>query len=134
MGLTATIDLAQRTVAVNPTPEADLDRFLGGRGLGLSLLWDRVHGPIDPLGPDNPLIFTVAPSRAPRGRPARAATSPSTRPSPASTAMRIAAATSGGARPLRLRRAGRPRSGSRAGATRCHAGAVAIVPAPELWG
>ena len=61
MGLIATIDLTRHTVTVAPTPEADLDRFLGGRGLGLSLLWEHVHGPIDPLGPDNPLIFTVGP-------------------------------------------------------------------------
>ncbi len=61
MGLTATIDLTRRCVTVAPTPEAELDRFLGGRGLGLSLLWQHVRGPLDPLGPDNPLIFTVGP-------------------------------------------------------------------------
>jgi len=53
--------LTHGTVTIAPTPEADLDRFLGGRGLGLSLLWQHVHGPLDPLGPDNPLIFTVGP-------------------------------------------------------------------------
>lgn len=61
MGLTATVDLTTRTVAIAPTAEADLDRFLGGRGLGLSLLWQHVAGPLDPLGPANPLIFTVGP-------------------------------------------------------------------------
>ena len=61
MGLTATIDLTGRAVVVTPTPAADLDRFLGGRGLGLKLLWQHVHGPLDPFGPANPLIFTVGP-------------------------------------------------------------------------
>ncbi len=61
MGLTATVDLTQRCVTIVPTPEAELDRFLGGRGLGLSLLWQHVRDPLDPFGPDNPLIFTVGP-------------------------------------------------------------------------
>lgn len=61
MGLTAVVDLSNQSVSLSQTPEWDLDQFIGGRGLGLSLLWQRVHGPIDPLGPENPLIFTTGP-------------------------------------------------------------------------
>ena len=67
MGLTAIVNLTLGAVSIIPTPEAALDRFLCGRGLGLSLLWQHVAGrldpsaPLDPLGPDNPLIFTVCP-------------------------------------------------------------------------
>lgn len=39
----------------------DVRRFLGGRGLGAKLLWDRVPIGSDPLGPENILYFGVGP-------------------------------------------------------------------------
>ncbi len=38
--------------------------FLGGRGLGVRLLWDLVGPEIEPLSPDNVLIFTTGPMTA----------------------------------------------------------------------
>ncbi len=38
--------------------------FLGGRGLGARLLWDLVGPEIEPLSPDNVLIFTTGPMTA----------------------------------------------------------------------
>ena len=35
--------------------------FLGGRGLGARLLWDEVGPEVDPLSPENVLIFTNGP-------------------------------------------------------------------------
>src|SRR5215217_1431561 len=41
--------------------EARLRAFLGGIGLGASLLYQYAPAGVDPLGPANPLIFTSAP-------------------------------------------------------------------------
>ena len=35
--------------------------FVGGRGLGARLLWDMVGPEVDPLSPENVLIFTNGP-------------------------------------------------------------------------
>jgi len=44
-----------------PAPE-DLDKFVGGRGLGMKILWDRLKKPgVDPLSRDNPLMFMPGP-------------------------------------------------------------------------
>src|SRR5512138_1704362 len=46
-------------VAISP---ADLDKFVGGQGLGMKILWDRLKKPgINPLSPENPLIFMPGP-------------------------------------------------------------------------
>jgi aldehyde:ferredoxin oxidoreductase len=41
----------------------DLANYVGGRGLGMKLLWDRLKDDpgTDPLGPDNPLLFMPVP-------------------------------------------------------------------------
>ena len=50
-----------KTEKKNISPE-DIKNFIGGRGLGIKLLWDRLNKPgIDPLSPENPLIFMSAP-------------------------------------------------------------------------
>jgi aldehyde:ferredoxin oxidoreductase len=41
--------------------EQRLRGFLGGLGLGTSLLYDYAPPGVEPLAPDNPLIFTSAP-------------------------------------------------------------------------
>jgi aldehyde:ferredoxin oxidoreductase len=45
---------------INPN---DLMNFVGGRGLGIKLLWDHLKDKpgTDPLGPDNPLMFMPGP-------------------------------------------------------------------------
>ncbi|QXE89607.1 aldehyde ferredoxin oxidoreductase family protein [Geomonas subterranea] len=56
------IDLSSgksRTVAI---PSEDLDKFVGGQGLGMKLLWDRLKKPgVDALSPENPLMFIPGP-------------------------------------------------------------------------
>lgn len=37
------------------------DAYLGGRGIGVKILYDRLAAGIDPLGPENHLVFTVGP-------------------------------------------------------------------------
>ena len=58
---TAIVDLSASTVESFETPVEDLKRFLGGRGLGAKLLFDRVGPEVDPLSPENMLILTAGP-------------------------------------------------------------------------
>ncbi len=47
------IDLTGKTWELFEVTEADRRMYLGGKGLGLKLLFDRLKPGIDPLGPDN---------------------------------------------------------------------------------
>lgn len=38
-----------------------MDKFLGGRGLGVKILYDEIDPTVDPLSPDNKLIFVSGP-------------------------------------------------------------------------
>ncbi|HOJ98811.1 MAG TPA: aldehyde ferredoxin oxidoreductase family protein [Termitinemataceae bacterium] len=56
------IDVSTRTFQVFSPSEEDLTDYLGGSGLGLKLIYDRLGerlGSIDPLGPDNILAFMM---------------------------------------------------------------------------
>jgi aldehyde:ferredoxin oxidoreductase len=58
------IDLTTRTYKTYPL-DMDMARlFIGGRGLGTRLLWDLVGPEVDPLSPENVLIFTNGPLTA----------------------------------------------------------------------
>jgi aldehyde:ferredoxin oxidoreductase len=57
----ATIDLSTSRVEIAETPADTLRQFLGGRGLGTKLLFDRVGPEVEPLSPGNHLIFTAGP-------------------------------------------------------------------------
>lgn len=61
-GVILNIDLSTgKAEKVALSPE-DLDKFVGGRGLGMKILWDRLKKPgVDPLSPENPLIFMPGP-------------------------------------------------------------------------
>jgi aldehyde:ferredoxin oxidoreductase len=55
------IDLTGRTIKTIPL-DMDMARlFVGGRGLGGRLLWDLVGPEVEPLSPENVLIFTNRP-------------------------------------------------------------------------
>ncbi|MDF1590962.1 MAG: aldehyde ferredoxin oxidoreductase family protein [Desulfobacterales bacterium] len=54
-----TIDLTRRKFQIHPIPENVLTDYLGGRGLGAYLLYQHTAAGVDPLSPENPLIFTV---------------------------------------------------------------------------
>ncbi len=58
------VSLSDRTVTRKPIPEDLYKDYLGGRGLGVKLLYDNLAPGIDPLSPDNWLIFAVGPSTA----------------------------------------------------------------------
>ncbi len=53
----AHVDLSNRTVEVRTAPIKDFDLYLGGRGLNAKILYEGVPKGIDPLGPENLLIF-----------------------------------------------------------------------------
>lgn len=55
------VDLDSGTTEIKQTPRDDLKRFIGGRGLGIKLLWDLAPRGVDPLAPENPLIISTGP-------------------------------------------------------------------------
>lgn len=60
-GQVAFIDLAGKSTSVKPISEQVLRRFLGGRGINVYLLYKYTKPGIDPLSPDNVLIFGTGP-------------------------------------------------------------------------
>ena len=55
------VDLARRTFAFKPLDEDIARLYIGGKGYGTRLLYDLTRPGIDPLGPENPLIFATGP-------------------------------------------------------------------------
>ena len=55
------VDLASGKCAWQDLNQSRLQRFLGGIGLGASLLYEFAPPGVDPLSPGNPLIFASAP-------------------------------------------------------------------------
>ncbi|WP_136523790.1 aldehyde ferredoxin oxidoreductase family protein [Geomonas ferrireducens] len=56
------IDLSTGKSETVPVSHRDLDLFVGGQGLGMKLLWDRLKKPgVDALSPENPLMFIPGP-------------------------------------------------------------------------
>ncbi|MCX5905897.1 MAG: aldehyde ferredoxin oxidoreductase family protein [Deltaproteobacteria bacterium] len=61
-GVILDIDLSSGKIEKIAIAPEDLDKFVGGRGLGMKILWDRLKKPgIEPLSPDNPLMFMPGP-------------------------------------------------------------------------
>ena len=61
MGKILEVELSTATFSERPLDMEMARLYLGGRGLGARLLWDEVGPGIDPLSPENVLIFTVGP-------------------------------------------------------------------------
>ena len=55
------VDLARRSFAFKPLDEEIARLYIGGKGYGTRLLYDRTEAGVDPLGPGNPLIFATGP-------------------------------------------------------------------------
>lgn len=53
------VDLTDGKIWREELPTDDMRRYLAGRGGNAFLLWRYARGGIDPLGPENPLIFGV---------------------------------------------------------------------------
>ncbi len=58
------INLSEGTIETVPLDMEMARLFLGGRGLGARLLWDIVGPEVQPLDPENALIFTTGPITA----------------------------------------------------------------------
>ena len=58
------VSLSDKTVTRKPIPDDLYREYLGGRGLGVKLLYDNLAPGTDPLSPENMLIFAVGPSTA----------------------------------------------------------------------
>lgn len=50
-------DLGNKKIRGRPIPKEWCAKFIGGRGINAKLLWDLVKPRIDPLGPENVIIF-----------------------------------------------------------------------------
>lgn len=60
-GKTVTIDLTDSSIKETKIDTGILHSFIGGRGLGVKLFYDAVDPSIDPLSPENILIFATGP-------------------------------------------------------------------------
>lgn len=61
-GVLLEVDLSTKIVKKTKISQEDLKNYLGGRGLGMKILWDRIKkAGIDPLSPENPLLFMPGP-------------------------------------------------------------------------
>jgi aldehyde:ferredoxin oxidoreductase len=58
------VDLSENRISEMPLAEADLKNFIGGATLSARLIYDHVKKGMDPLGPENPLIFSTGPLTA----------------------------------------------------------------------
>jgi len=60
-GKTVYVDLGSESINTVRTDGNLIRKYLGGRGLGVKLLSELADANIDPLSPENPLIFTSGP-------------------------------------------------------------------------
>jgi len=61
-GVLLDINLTTGKVSKIALSSEDTKMFIGGRGLGIKILWDRLKRPgINPLSPENPLMFMPGP-------------------------------------------------------------------------
>ena len=51
------VDLTSGRIGAETVPVSEVVKYLGGRGISAKLLYERLEPGIDPLGPDNVLIF-----------------------------------------------------------------------------
>ncbi len=55
------VNLTEGKISVEDIPEEILLKYIGGRGLAVKYLWDELPRGIDPLSPENKLIFATGP-------------------------------------------------------------------------
>ncbi len=61
-GVVLYVNLTTGKIEKKPIPTQDLENFVGGRGLGMKMLWDHVKTPgLDALSQENPLMFMPGP-------------------------------------------------------------------------
>ena len=60
------VNLTDKTIRKEPIPPELFKSYLGGRGLGVKLVYDHLAPGTDAFSPDNLLVFAVGPSTATR--------------------------------------------------------------------
>jgi len=55
------INLTKGSIKTESVEEEIAKKFIGGRGLGVKILYDELKSGIDPLGPENKLLFLTGP-------------------------------------------------------------------------
>jgi len=55
------VDLTRRKTAIEPLKNKFCEKYIGGNGFAIRLLYDNTKSKIDPLSPENALIFAVGP-------------------------------------------------------------------------
>lgn len=55
------VNLTNGTISIEALDQKMAKDFIGGRGLGSKILYNEVSPQVDPLGPDNKLIFAIGP-------------------------------------------------------------------------
>jgi aldehyde:ferredoxin oxidoreductase len=61
LGKLLAVDLTTGRIGESAIPDAYLRDFIGGASLAARLLYERLTPDLDPLGPDNPLLFMTGP-------------------------------------------------------------------------
>ena len=61
MGKILRVNLSKRTVSKDNLSETDAKKYLGGRGLAVKILFNELRPGIDPLGPENKLVYATGP-------------------------------------------------------------------------
>ncbi len=62
MGKILDVDLNTSRLADRSIDEKTARKFLGGKGLGLTIIYDELKPDVDPLGPDNIIVFATGPA------------------------------------------------------------------------
>ncbi|MEM3019471.1 MAG: aldehyde ferredoxin oxidoreductase N-terminal domain-containing protein, partial [Candidatus Bathyarchaeia archaeon] len=55
------VDLTKGSLKTETVPEGLVEKFVGGRGLGVKILYDELKAGTDPLSPENKLLFLTGP-------------------------------------------------------------------------
>jgi aldehyde:ferredoxin oxidoreductase len=55
------VDLSAGTIGELPLSEEMLEKYVGGATLAAALVYERISENLDPLGPENPLVFATGP-------------------------------------------------------------------------
>jgi aldehyde:ferredoxin oxidoreductase len=61
MGKYLEVDLDSKSFQINPLEKEMAEKFVGGRGFTAKIEYDELYQGLDPLGPDNVLIFAPGP-------------------------------------------------------------------------
>ncbi len=64
MGQILRVNLSTKKITKEPLSEADAKKYIGGRGIAAKILYNELSAGIDPLGPENKLVFAAGPLAA----------------------------------------------------------------------